>query len=226
MRRFVLGWKMLGLEQSLGSRIVTYADDLVILCRKGRADEALQQLRKIMSKLKLTVNEEKTRICRVPEGELNFLGHSFGRCIRRRPERDLRACLCATQLALGSLSPFWVGFSPCISQRTRKRGPGSERDWRLVQFSRYRASIELFRCADTAPMSFSALSTCSRSTATTCDSGCSRSASECWRTYCAGGATVSPSMRSVSASKSPQSSGVQPTASSSAASKLSNSGHR
>jgi len=35
MRRFVLGWKMLGLERSLGSRIVTYADDLVILCRKG-----------------------------------------------------------------------------------------------------------------------------------------------------------------------------------------------
>src|SRR5262249_49478658 len=28
MRRFVLGWKMLGLEQSLGSRFVTYADDL------------------------------------------------------------------------------------------------------------------------------------------------------------------------------------------------------
>jgi hypothetical protein len=35
MRRFVLGWKMLGLERSLGSWIVTYADDLVILCRKG-----------------------------------------------------------------------------------------------------------------------------------------------------------------------------------------------
>src|SRR3979490_531596 len=48
MRRFVLGWKRLGLEQRLGSRIVTYADDLVILCKKGKADEALQQLRKIM----------------------------------------------------------------------------------------------------------------------------------------------------------------------------------
>jgi hypothetical protein len=45
MRRFVLGWKKLGLEQRLGSRIVTYADDLVILCRKGRAEEALQRRR-------------------------------------------------------------------------------------------------------------------------------------------------------------------------------------
>ena len=29
MRRFVLGWKKLGLEQSLGTRLVTYADDRV-----------------------------------------------------------------------------------------------------------------------------------------------------------------------------------------------------
>src|SRR5712691_1364610 len=37
----------------------TYADDLVILCRKGNAEEALHRLREIMGKLKLTVNEEK-----------------------------------------------------------------------------------------------------------------------------------------------------------------------
>jgi group II intron reverse transcriptase/maturase len=67
MRRFVLGWKKLGLEKRLGSRIVTYADDLVILCRKGKAEEALQRMRELMGKLKLTVNEEKTRICTVPE---------------------------------------------------------------------------------------------------------------------------------------------------------------
>jgi group II intron reverse transcriptase/maturase len=79
MRRFVLGWKKLGLERSLGSRLVTYADDLVILCRRGNADAALQHLRAIMGKLKLTVNEDKTRICRVPEGEFDFLGYSFGR---------------------------------------------------------------------------------------------------------------------------------------------------
>jgi group II intron reverse transcriptase/maturase len=83
MRRFVLGWKKLGLEKRLGTRIVTYADDLVILCRKGKAEEALQQLRAIMSKLKLTVNEEKTRICKVPEGEFDFLGYTFGRMYMR-----------------------------------------------------------------------------------------------------------------------------------------------
>jgi len=84
MRRFVLGWKKLGLEQSLGSRIVTYADDLVILCRKGKAEEALLRLREIMGKLKLTVNEEKTRICKVPDGEFDFLGYTFGRMYSAR----------------------------------------------------------------------------------------------------------------------------------------------
>jgi hypothetical protein len=84
MRRFVLGWKKLGLERSLGSRIVTYADDLVILCRTGKAADALQRLREIMGRLKLTVNEEKTRICKVPEGQFDFLGYSVLQQHRRR----------------------------------------------------------------------------------------------------------------------------------------------
>jgi RNA-directed DNA polymerase len=78
-RRFVLGWEKFGLRQSLGSRIVTYADDLVILCRRDKAEEALHWMRELMGKLKLTVNEEKTRICKVPEGEFDFLGFTFGR---------------------------------------------------------------------------------------------------------------------------------------------------
>lgn len=84
MRRFVLAWKKLGLEQRLGSRIVTYADDLVILCRRGNAEEALRQLREIMGKLKLTVNEEKTQICKVPANTFDFLGYTFGRMYSAR----------------------------------------------------------------------------------------------------------------------------------------------
>jgi hypothetical protein len=84
MRRFVLGWKKLGLEQSLGSRIVAYADDLVILCRKGKGQEALHHLRETMGRLKLKVNEEKTRICRVPQDMFDFLGYSFGRMYSAR----------------------------------------------------------------------------------------------------------------------------------------------
>lgn len=79
MRRFVLMWKKLGLERRLGSCIVTYADDLVILCKHGKAEEALQWMRAIMGKLKLTVTEDKTRLCKVPEETFDFLGYTFGR---------------------------------------------------------------------------------------------------------------------------------------------------
>ena len=85
MRRFVLGWKMFGLERSTRHYgLVTYADDLVILRRRGKAEAALQSLREIMGKLKLTVNEEKTRICKVPGGEFDFLGYTFGRMFSAR----------------------------------------------------------------------------------------------------------------------------------------------
>ena len=83
-RWFVLAWKQRGLERSLGSRIVNYADDLVILCKRGKADEALLRMREIMGQLKLTVNEEKTRVCKVPEETFDFLGFTFGRMYSMR----------------------------------------------------------------------------------------------------------------------------------------------
>jgi len=79
MRRFVLGWKKLGHEKRLAAYIVNYADDLVICCR-DRAEEALARMRDIMTKLKLTVNETKTRVCKLPEEKFDFLGYTFGRC--------------------------------------------------------------------------------------------------------------------------------------------------
>ena len=41
-------------------------------------------MREIMGKLKLTVNEEKTRICKIPEEEFDFLGYTFGRMYSMR----------------------------------------------------------------------------------------------------------------------------------------------
>jgi RNA-directed DNA polymerase len=79
MRRFVLAWQRFGLDEKFGTRIVTYADDLVILCRRGNAEAALSAMRRIMARLKLAVNEDKTRICKVPEATFDFLGYTFGR---------------------------------------------------------------------------------------------------------------------------------------------------
>jgi RNA-directed DNA polymerase len=79
MRRFILGWKRLGLESRLNAWIVNYADDLVICCGNGNAEAALAAMRQLMARLKLTVNEEKTRICRIPEEQFDFLGYTFGR---------------------------------------------------------------------------------------------------------------------------------------------------
>jgi len=79
MRRFIVAWKQHGHEQRLDAHIVNYADDFVI-CTRDQADEALEQMRQIMGKLKLTVNEKKTRRSSLPEETFTFLGYTFGRC--------------------------------------------------------------------------------------------------------------------------------------------------
>jgi RNA-directed DNA polymerase len=78
MRRFILGWKELGHERRLEARLVNYADDFVICCR-GSAEKAMTVMRDMMSRLKLTVNDKKTRLCRLPEETFDFLGYTFGR---------------------------------------------------------------------------------------------------------------------------------------------------
>ena len=83
MRRFILGWKVLGHEKRLQAEIVNYADDFVICCRRN-AEEAMDAMRSIMQKLKLTVNEEKTHVCRLPDESFDFLGYTFGRHYSRR----------------------------------------------------------------------------------------------------------------------------------------------
>jgi RNA-directed DNA polymerase len=128
MRRFVLGWKKLGLEQRLGSRLVTYADDLVILCRRGKAAEALVQLRALMGRLKLAVSEEKTRICRIPQDHFDFLGYTFGRlyspktgeaCLGMRPSKKSIRRMVEKIHALTASCTTWQGTTELVGKLNR-----------------------------------------------------------------------------------------------------------
>jgi RNA-directed DNA polymerase len=113
MRRFVLGWKTLGHEQKLDARLVNYADDFVICTRPGRAQAAMDAMRGIMGKLKLTVNEKKTRICRLPEETFNFLGYTFG------PRHSFRTG--RPYLGLAPADKKIQGLCHAISERTDRR---------------------------------------------------------------------------------------------------------
>ena len=86
MRRFLLGWQQQGYHHRWSAHIINYADDFVICCR-GQAEEALTAMRAMMATLKLTVNEEKTHVCRLPQERFDFLGYTFGRCYSPRTGR-------------------------------------------------------------------------------------------------------------------------------------------
>ena len=82
MRRFVLGWKVLGYARRFEAGIVNYADDLVVL---GKAPSAamLEAVELLMERLKLPINAQKARCLQVPEEPLEFLGYRIGRNYRR-----------------------------------------------------------------------------------------------------------------------------------------------
>ena len=70
-------WKKHQIERRLGARIVRYADDFVVLCRKGTAAPRALIVR-ILDRLDLTLNETKTREVNAKEESFNFLGFEIG----------------------------------------------------------------------------------------------------------------------------------------------------
>ncbi len=77
MRRFLKAWELRGNDRRFGSRIINYADDFVILCRKHAA-EALAEAQQILERIGLALNPTKTRICHAWQEPFDFLGYSFG----------------------------------------------------------------------------------------------------------------------------------------------------
>ena len=77
MRRFILGWKVLGHARRFGAEIVNYADDFCVL-GKAPAAEMLAAVNRLMERLKLPVNARKTRCLRCPEEPIEFLGYRIG----------------------------------------------------------------------------------------------------------------------------------------------------
>jgi RNA-directed DNA polymerase len=153
MRRFVRGWKTLGHERRLQAHVVNYADDFVICCR-GTADEAMTAMRGMMSRLKLTVNEAKTRLCRVPEESFDFLGHTIGLChsprtgrasIGTRPSAKKVARLRAEIRELTDRRWLWTEVEDRVGRLNRKLR-GWSNYFRLGPVSRAYRAIDRHSC--------------------------------------------------------------------------------
>jgi RNA-directed DNA polymerase len=87
MNRMLKGWKQTRRGEQFQARIVSYADDFVILSR-GKADEALGWARGTLTRLGLSLNEAKTSIRNAREERFDFLGYTYGPHFSRRTGRE------------------------------------------------------------------------------------------------------------------------------------------
>ena len=150
MRRFVLGWKKLGHEERWKAYIVNYADDLVICCRVG-AERALAEMRTMMSKLKLTMNESKTRVCYLRyvsdlrTGRINPQHFKFDLSVEQKKYdlaqflRDRIMTTSELQAVLDEVEPPFAGYRRTEQALTRfAEDDGCIPDWKLCPQGSFR----------------------------------------------------------------------------------------
>jgi RNA-directed DNA polymerase len=77
MNRLLKGWRNTKRGEQFDAHIVNYADDFVILSR-GKAAEALNWTRQVVTRMGVTLNEAKTSIKQARQESFNFLGYTFG----------------------------------------------------------------------------------------------------------------------------------------------------
>jgi RNA-directed DNA polymerase len=91
MNRMLKGWKQTKRGEQFRGRIVSYADDFVILSR-GKAKEALRWAQGTIERLGLKLNEAKTSIRNAREERFDFLGYTFGPHYSRRTGQRYLGC--------------------------------------------------------------------------------------------------------------------------------------
>ena len=70
-------WESQKMAECHEARLVRYADDFVVLCRK-QTDAPRRMIRRMMGKMGLNLNEEKTRIANLWQERIRFLGFEMG----------------------------------------------------------------------------------------------------------------------------------------------------
>jgi RNA-directed DNA polymerase len=76
MHRFLRMFRKCAFEQRYGAVLVNYADDFVVLCRRG-ASAVLDAIRRWMTAIGLTLNEAKTCLRNGRKEGFDFLGYTF-----------------------------------------------------------------------------------------------------------------------------------------------------
>ena len=66
-------WQRRQLQKQLGARLVRYADDFVVLCRNG-TEQPMAIVRRVVERLGLVLNENKTRVVNARKEGFAFLG--------------------------------------------------------------------------------------------------------------------------------------------------------
>lgn len=106
MNRFLKHWRQNGKGEAWQAHIINYADDFVspadafrdisplrgLILSRGHAAEAMAWTDAVMTRLGLTLNRTKTRLCDARQERFDFLGYSFGpHCFRQTGRRYIGA---------------------------------------------------------------------------------------------------------------------------------------
>ncbi len=79
-------WERLKLKTKLGAHLVRYADDFVVLCKKG-VEQPMEMIQYVLNRLGLTLNSEKTHIVDATQQSFDFLGFEIQIAKSRRTGR-------------------------------------------------------------------------------------------------------------------------------------------